>query len=87
MILPEDMHTATRVEADQITSSAVVKVGQIWQDCDRRMHGRKLRVVKIEGTHAYCANAAELSDRIRTKIRLDRFKKGSTGFVLVQEAP
>jgi hypothetical protein len=64
-----------------------VKVGQVWMDCDKRMYNRKLLVVRIEGDHALCANAADRNGKARTKIRLDRFRKSSTGFILVHDAP
>jgi len=56
-----------------------VKVGQIWEDCDKRMGGRKIRVERIEGRYAICMR---LGWNSTTKIRLDRFKPNSTGFRL-----
>lgn len=67
-----------------------VRVGQIWLDCDKRMQNRKLRVARIEGDYAFCQHWSEfggvMSGR-ETRIRLDRFKKTSTGFLLVRDAP
>ena len=65
-----------------------VKIGQIWLDCDKRMHNRKLRVERIEGGYAFCRPWSEHYGGIGrdTRIRLDRFRKGSTGFLLVPDA-
>lgn len=62
-----------------------VKIGQVWRDLDKRMRGRTLLVVSINETHAICSTAG--GGTRRTKIRLDRFKKGSTGFELVHDTP
>lgn len=56
-------------------------------DCDKRMKGRKLEVLRIEGMHAICNTPGNRSGKYETKIRLDRFKPGSTGWMLVQDAP
>lgn len=66
-----------------------VKIGQIWLDCDKRMQNRKLRVERIENGYAFCrhwSNFGGVSGR-ETRIRLDRFRKNSTGFLLVTDAP
>lgn len=60
-----------------------VKVGQVWEDCDRRMHGRRVEVLEVDATHALVKVA---TTGRRTRIRLDRFKPVSTGYRLVGEA-
>jgi hypothetical protein len=66
-----------------------VKVGQVWLDCDKRMQGRKLRVERIEGGYAICRPWSKHYGDIGrdTRIRLDRFRKSSTGFLLAHDAP
>lgn len=59
-----------------------VKVGQIWEDCDKRMAGRRLKVVRIEDGYAICS--VNLSSTRVTSIRLDRMRPTATGFRLVQ---
>ncbi len=59
-----------------------VKVGQVWEDCDKRMAGRKLVVEKVQGNYAHCYNQHWTS--MKTRIRLDRFKPTSTGFRLAK---
>lgn len=61
-----------------------VKPGQIWEDCDRRHVGRRLKVLKLQGTHALC-EVVVTTDRVL--IRLERFKPNATGHRLVEEAP
>lgn len=57
-----------------------VRVGQVWIDCDPRMT-RRIVIDRIEGAYAFCHNWA--SPRLKTRIRLDRFRPTSTGFRLV----
>lgn len=57
-----------------------VKVGQVWRDCDPRMGNQRIVVERIEGNYAICRNAVIPS--MKTRIRLDRFRPNSTGFVL-----
>ena len=66
-----------------------VRVGQIWLDCDKRMFGRKLIVESITDGVATCRpwNDFNGPHGKPTKIRIDRFKKTSTGFVLYRHPP
>lgn len=60
-----------------------VKVGQVWQDRDPRMPGRRLRVVSVTADdRAVCRH--ESGQGPATKIRLDRLLKR---FELVQREP
>lgn len=65
-----------------------VKVGQVWKDCDYRSHGRRIRIVAIEGDRAVMAvlKGDEETGR-RVKIRINRLKPCSTGYRLVEDAP
>lgn len=56
-----------------------VRLGQIWEDCDKRQHGRRLAVKDVDETHAYLGAP---NGRV-TKVRLDRMRPTSTGFRLV----
>lgn len=65
-----------------------VKVGQVWLSCDARdvdSQGHPTRQVKVTlagTTHAFVVNTVTGQ---RSRIRLDRFKPGSTGWKLVSE--
>ena len=60
-----------------------VRVGQVWRDNDPRERGRLIRIMDIETD-----GRARCSSRGRTvRIRLDRFKPTSNGYVLHKEAP
>ena len=59
-----------------------VQVGQVWRDMDKRMSGRKLRVVRIEGEKAIMENV--LCDKLRTKVSIRRMRPGSTGYERVR---
>jgi len=83
-------------------SAATVKVGQIWESCDKRElephWGRKsghkrLRVDRIvtEGIRRYAectvVNAEpERGERTMSRVRVDRFRPTSTGYRLVPDA-
>lgn len=83
-------------------STAPVRVGQLWANCDRRTSVRRIRVIGISMMHALCKievkaqhpNAQCRIDRpagwtavgLTTRIRIDRFKPGSTGYRLVEDA-
>lgn len=54
-----------------------VKVGQRWQDLDKRMNGRPRTVTAVEGGKAH------LDGYPKTKISISRMRKGSTGWALV----
>jgi hypothetical protein len=62
-----------------------VQVGQIWEECDPRMVGRRIRVVEVGKTHATVVNSTTGTAR-KTRIRLDRFKPSSTGYKMVSES-
>lgn len=79
---------------DTSADSSDVRVGQIWQDCDKRGYGRRLRIEAVDATHADCrevtiapqgAVVLVSGPRVRTRIRLDRFRPTSTGYRLVQD--
>lgn len=68
-------------------TSPAPAVGQIWQDNDKRGHGRMVRIVAVDGTHAVVelavprgAGHQHAMPGRRTRIRLDRFRPTSTGY-------
>lgn len=63
-----------------------VKVGQVWKDNDKRMN-RTLKVTSIDRTHAYLQRVGARYAGWDARIRLDRFRPTSTGFVLVKDVP
>ena len=74
-------------------TTPTVRVGQVWADNDKRSHGRRVRVVELDGTHAIVTQVdirgvvdSRRRER-RTRIRLDRFKPTSTGYRLVTDTP
>lgn len=80
-----------------------VKVGQVWKDTDPRMsrHLKVIEVAGAYATVAQCddrgrvlrfstarlGGRTSLGKRKERQIRLDRFKAGSSGFVLVSKGP
>ena len=57
------------------------QIGDIWQDCDKRMRNRRGEIVSIDDTRA-TLKMGKGSKNI-TKILLRRMKPGSTGWMLV----
>lgn len=69
---------------------SAVKVGQLWQDNDKRNRAlRFVRVTAVDETHARCeAWYEEAGSTARTvRIRLDRFRPTSTGYRLIEDTP
>jgi hypothetical protein len=77
----------------------VVRVGQVWEICDKRESPpRRLRVVRTEISArpfdrgelvAVCRRVlpdGSLNRRV-TRIRIDRFRPTSTGYRLVEDVP
>lgn len=73
-----------------------VKVGQVWADCDKRMKraGRQVKVVRTltsesdpRMNHAVVVSrrGSEPWGRKETRVRLERFRPGSTGYRLVHD--
>ncbi|WP_030506393.1 DUF6354 family protein [Microbispora rosea] len=65
-----------------------VKPGQIWQDCDKRSSGRKVRVIAVGETHAtveQVVTGRTTRQPRQSRIRLDRFRPTSTGYRLVSD--
>lgn len=62
----------------------LVRAGQIWEDCDKRMHGRRIRVRFVEDGKAV---VEPIGGGRRTVLAVRRMHKHSTGFRLLQEAP
>ena len=59
-----------------------VRVGQVWEDCDKRFR-RTVKIVTLTQTHAVVVRVTPTPRTTRTKIRLDRFRPTSTGYRLV----
>jgi len=65
-----------------------VQVGQTWQDRDWRSKSRTFVIESVSDTHAVvrsltaAAPGAAVSDR-PARIRLDRFRANSTGYLLI----
>lgn len=57
-----------------------VKVGQTWQDNDKRGPRRVGRIVSIDDTHARVDWGVNV-----TRVKLTRFKPTSTGYLLIQD--
>lgn len=53
--------------------------GQLWQDLDKRMNGRKKRVLAVED------GKAVMDGYPKVKVSIRRMHKGSTGWELVIE--
>lgn len=76
-----------------MTDTPTPAAGQIWQDNDPRSHGRKLRIIKIDETHAVVElhqprlPVSSAKPGRRTRIRLDRFRPTSTGYRYVGNQP
>ncbi|MBX7464918.1 hypothetical protein K1Y80_02330 [Streptomyces sp. MAG02] len=61
---------------------------QIWQDNDSRAQGRRLRITAVDETHATCEVVAGRWASMptvgrSTRIRLDRFRPTSTGYLYI----
>lgn len=54
-----------------------VKAGQIWEDLDKRMSGRRIKIVAVLNGRAYFGESWKRS------IAINRMHKHSTGFRLV----
>lgn len=61
-----------------------IEPGQVWEDCDWRSAGRKVRVLAVDATHATVQSPTGRGRK--TRIRLDRFRPTSTGYRLVSDA-
>jgi len=64
---------------------AKVKKGQVWEESDPRARGRRFRVKYVWAKYAEVVTEPPLKPR-STWIRLDRFKDGSCGYRLVEDA-
>lgn len=47
-------------------------VGDVFEDCDPRMAGRRIKIVSIKDGHAWCRHLSGRGNR--TRIRLDRLQ-------------
>lgn len=57
-----------------------VRVGDVWEDCDKRVDGRRLTVTAVDEAHVTCTTFAK--GRI-SRIKRSRFVPISTGYKLV----
>lgn len=62
---------------------SAVRVGQVWEDNDWRSKGRQVLVLAVDETHATVKSPS--GHGRQTRIRLDRFRPNSTGYVLVKD--
>lgn len=68
-----------------------VKPGQVWEDCDWRNVGRRVRVESVDVSYAHCVTVMETGGVVaarprKTRILLERMRPMSTGFRLVEDA-
>ncbi len=59
-----------------------VKVGQIWQDNDKRQVDRKIRIDSISGGEAF---GEVIATRRKVRIAVARFVPNNTGYFLVED--
>jgi hypothetical protein len=59
------------------------KVGQVWEDCDKRHEGRQLKIVYIG---VIWVSAKDLKTGRRSTILRRRLRPNSTGYRIVEEA-
>jgi hypothetical protein len=67
-----------------------VQPGQVWRDMDSRMGGlREIKVVEVSTRYAVVVSRTSDSEwgKRESRIRLDRFRRGSTGYELIASAP
>src|SRR5258706_10107741 len=65
--------------------SVDVRPGQIWESCDKRDHGRRVKVKEVvrDGDTLYAVVQSPTGYGRKSRIRLDRFRPNSTGYRLV----
>jgi hypothetical protein len=67
-----------------------VKVGQVWRSCDWRDTNSFKKVLSIDADGKATVIASNSKGTLtfarKSRIRLDRFKPGSTGYELVKDA-
>lgn len=78
-----------------MTEQPTVKIGQVWESCDKRDSGRKIRVAsfvtKKGQQYAICdqgwmhPQGAFQANGRHVTIRVDRFRPTSTGYRLVRD--
>lgn len=56
-----------------------VKIGQVWRDLDKRMRGRTIEIRAVSDGYAFAGPS------LKTKIRISRMHKHSSGFELVSK--
>lgn len=68
-----------------------VKVGQVWEDCDKRAKGRTLRIDSIsdDGQYAQCTVLTGTNSKSsrnghvpKTRVSIRRFRPTATGYRL-----
>lgn len=65
---------------ENLTKEGVeVKVGQVWQNLDKRMAGRKRIVIAVQDGKAHMDGVP------KTKVSIRRMHKSSTGWALVSD--
>jgi len=79
-----------------------VRVGQVWEDCDKRNPGRLVKVLRIftksyrqgfkkaEALFVECEVLGEVGSYAKgkkTTIRASRLRPGSTGYRLIENPP
>jgi hypothetical protein len=73
-----------------MTYDPKVCVGQMWRDCDKRFPSRYFIVTEVGSTYAFarlCDRDGKILANRVSRIRIDRFRPGSTGYELVASSP
>lgn len=70
-------------ESAPLTKNGVaVRVGQVWEDCDKRMDGRRCRVIVIDGDKVLMERIHD-TIKSRSKVSVSRMHPGTTGWKLI----
>lgn len=72
--------------AENITKEGIeVKLGQVWEDLDKRSYGRHCKVMSIEDGKAKMQHYARGQLGSKTTVSIRRMHKHSTGWKLISE--
>jgi len=79
------MATTKKQDLEKVaaTNPYGVAVGQVWRNCDPRMTG-SAKVISVVGAYAVINYSWRTGNKMERKVRLDRFRKRSNGFELLE---
>ena len=86
--LAREVGARTREEPVTNRDGTIIRIGQVWSSLDARDHGRYITITDVDPIEG-CVTAVSTNKKMEktVRVKINRLRKGSSGYRLRKEAP